>query len=214
MADWDQLLAELDRELNPSASPHEARSQGTAPARKHSTEGLLPRQCQPVLLGGALIPMGWGSNLNPRSCDQLLCLSCDSKVVFYDNFQWNKEVDYLFLRNNFPDFHRLQAGLSSRPGCRAYACQCQHRSRRKVSPTQKRVVRHWAIKTRVGGPGEPFWSRSRSCPTRIFWFSLISGRPTEGKTWSRCRSHSYTKTGLLASFIWAKAVSLRVRLRG
>ncbi|KAK3744457.1 hypothetical protein QZH41_012876, partial [Actinostola sp. cb2023] len=62
------------------------------------------------------------------TCDQLRCTSCDFKVVTFDNFQWQADCDYLFFRNNVPDFRKLKAKLIPKRGVRAYACQCTWRS--------------------------------------------------------------------------------------
>jgi len=51
-----------------------------------------------------------------RACDQLLCTQCDFKVVSFDDYQWNSECDYLFFRNNAPDFARLRVKLNKKKG--------------------------------------------------------------------------------------------------
>lgn len=51
-----------------------------------------------------------------RTCDQLRCTDCDFKVSTFDNFQWKKDTDYLFLRNNMPDFDRLRSKLMPKKG--------------------------------------------------------------------------------------------------
>ena len=50
------------------------------------------------------------------------------KVVSFDHFRWDVTADYLFLRNNVPEFERLREKLVPLTGCRAYACQCRQRS--------------------------------------------------------------------------------------
>lgn len=51
-----------------------------------------------------------------RACDQLRCTSCDFKVVFYDNVQWDSSCDYIFFRNNVPDYQRLCCKLKNKKG--------------------------------------------------------------------------------------------------
>ncbi|OWF35625.1 protein C8orf37 homolog [Mizuhopecten yessoensis] len=93
--------------------------------------GMRPesaRKCFPVYIGGSASSLGMGNSMNPRCCDQMRCTSCDFKVAIFDNFEWDASTDYLFLRNNCPDFQRLKPKLHSKRGCRAYCCQCCHRS--------------------------------------------------------------------------------------
>ncbi|KAK3085850.1 hypothetical protein FSP39_009639 [Pinctada imbricata] len=71
---------------------------------------------------------GMASSLSKKACDRLRCTSCDFKVYSFDNFQWDSNTDYLFLRNNVPDFHRLKSNLIPAKGYRGYCCQCSHRS--------------------------------------------------------------------------------------
>ncbi|XP_067365842.1 cilia- and flagella-associated protein 418 isoform X2 [Channa argus] len=59
-----------------------------------------------------------------KSCDQLRCISCDFRVLMFDDCEWDSSCDYLFLRNNMPDCQRLRAKLKKMRGLRAYACQC------------------------------------------------------------------------------------------
>ncbi|XP_044062923.1 protein C8orf37 homolog isoform X2 [Siniperca chuatsi] len=59
-----------------------------------------------------------------KSCDQLRCISCDFRVLMFDDCEWDSSCDYLFLRNNMPDRQKLGAKLKKRRGLRAYACQC------------------------------------------------------------------------------------------
>lgn len=51
-----------------------------------------------------------------RSCDTLRCTSCDFKVASFDDFDWESSTDYLFLRNNAPDFDRLKSKLTRKKG--------------------------------------------------------------------------------------------------
>ena len=51
-----------------------------------------------------------------RACDRLRCTDCDFCVCVFHNYAWDSSVDYLFLRNNIPDFDRLKSKLRSRKG--------------------------------------------------------------------------------------------------
>ncbi|XP_034980393.1 cilia- and flagella-associated protein 418 isoform X2 [Zootoca vivipara] len=63
-----------------------------------------------------------------RTCDQLRCTACDFCVLQYDDFQWDQSCDYLFFRNNMPEFRKLRTKMLTKKGSRAYACQCTWRS--------------------------------------------------------------------------------------
>lgn len=134
MADLDELLdeltAELDDNLHPQTPvPHlPASLKSTTTIPKRIPNSSLTKKCSPVFLSGSMTAVGLGSHGSPRSCDKLICLACDCRVVSFDNYQWTEDVDYLFLRNNYPDFSRLQCNMRPRRGSRAYACQCQHQN--------------------------------------------------------------------------------------
>lgn len=42
--------------------------------------------------------------------------------IFYSN--WDKTVNYLFFRNNHPDYDKLKKSLKPCIGGAAYCCQC------------------------------------------------------------------------------------------
>ncbi|EDO49219.1 predicted protein [Nematostella vectensis] len=95
-----------------------------------STPGLTAHKskCFTLLLGGTRFSKGLCTVSEQRTCDKLRCTSCDFKVVVFDNYAWDGDCDYLFFRNNVPDFHKLKVKLKTRKGTRAYACQCCWRS--------------------------------------------------------------------------------------
>ena len=68
--------------------------------------------------------------MNFRACDRLRCTACDFRVVMYSDYKWDKSVDYLFLRNNVPDFNRLSAKLR-----RVKGEECQHRKQKYIELT-------------------------------------------------------------------------------
>ena len=53
---------------------------------------------------------------NFRACDKLRCTDCDFKICMFDNFVWDSATDYLFLRNNIPDFSKLKSKLKPKSG--------------------------------------------------------------------------------------------------
>ncbi|XP_048752920.2 cilia- and flagella-associated protein 418-like isoform X2 [Ostrea edulis] len=90
-------------------------------------------QVEPIAKGSVpSAPNGTATDLRPasgrKSCDKLRCTSCDFKVCSFDNYEWHPDTDYLFLRNNAPDYHRLKTNLVPKRGSRSYCCQCCLRS--------------------------------------------------------------------------------------
>lgn len=96
--------------------------------------GDSKKRCFPVYLGGSSIITGLSSNLKQRTCDNLHCIRCDFKVSSFDNFMWRNITDYIFLRNNMPDFNKLKVNLQTKSGWRAYSCQCQYCSVKDLTP--------------------------------------------------------------------------------
>ncbi|KAL4234330.1 hypothetical protein ACF0H5_005981 [Mactra antiquata] len=94
--------------------------------RQGSQSRPIVSKCFPVCIGGSAVSKGLGNTVNRRSCDRLRCTSCDFKVASFDDFGWDSSTDYLFLRNNAPDFERLKSKLSRMKGYRSYCCQCSH----------------------------------------------------------------------------------------
>ncbi|XP_061188462.1 cilia- and flagella-associated protein 418-like [Saccostrea echinata] len=119
--DIDDLLDDIQVEPIPKAS----RSVPNNISDFRPTSG---RKCFPVYLGGSMCSQGIASSVSQRACDKLRCTSCDFKVCSFDNFEWSRDTDYLFLRNNAPDYERLKTNMVPRKGSRAYCCQCCHRS--------------------------------------------------------------------------------------
>ncbi|ELU14363.1 hypothetical protein CAPTEDRAFT_207302 [Capitella teleta] len=95
---------------------------------RQSSEKQATKKCFPVFIGGTETPLGLSTTVNSRACNGLRCTDCDFKISTFDGFKWHASVDYLFLRNNMPDFHRLNPKLIKKKGCRAYACQCKWKS--------------------------------------------------------------------------------------
>lgn len=141
------VFAEVDDLLELGAPPAATKPTplsrgGTATmlfARRESLDETVKAQvakCYPVLLGDPTIPLGLNKGDARKACSALRCTSCDFKVCMFDNVAWDDSCDYLFLRNNVPDFGKLQAKLSPTPGARAYACQCTWRSIHKLTPVR------------------------------------------------------------------------------
>ncbi|XP_047453740.1 cilia- and flagella-associated protein 418 [Mugil cephalus] len=124
-ADIDALLEELLEE-DGSSSPHSKTEPfpREAQVEKRLSSHSGGRKCCPVFIGGSSVTNGVGTATSKRSCDQLRCISCDFRVLMFDDCEWDSSCDYLFLRNNMPDRQKLRARLKKRRGVRAYSCQC------------------------------------------------------------------------------------------
>jgi len=86
--------------------------------------GSTKTKCRTVFIGGSNYTSGQASLKEKRTCSNLRCTNCDFKVIQIDDCEWHSSVDYLFLRNNMPDFNRIKKKLVKNNGSRAYACQC------------------------------------------------------------------------------------------
>jgi hypothetical protein len=116
----DELLNDEDDEI----SAHPSLVPSTYTTTK-TTASLDNKQCHPsVLLGGPQASQMGMNSYNNMSCNALHCTSCDFRIAWFDGYRWSKSVDYLFLRNNAPDFLKLKRELVSSPKYRAYSCQC------------------------------------------------------------------------------------------
>ncbi|KAM9724110.1 cilia- and flagella-associated protein 418 [Menidia menidia] len=115
--------------------------------KEHQDEKKLPgpsgRKCCPVFLGGSSVINGIGTATSKRSCDQLRCISCDFRVLMFDDCEWDPSCDYLFLRNNMPDRQKLRTKLRKRRGLRAYACQCSWLSMSEPADVREQPQLRW-----------------------------------------------------------------------
>ncbi|XP_030880071.1 protein C8orf37 homolog [Leptonychotes weddellii] len=81
--------------------------------------------------------------ISQKACDHLRCIACDFWVVSYDDYMWDKSCDYLFFRNNMPEFHKLRTKLVKKKGTRAYACQCSWRTIEDLTDLQTDHQLRW-----------------------------------------------------------------------
>ncbi|XP_051577721.1 cilia- and flagella-associated protein 418-like [Myxocyprinus asiaticus] len=100
-------------------------------------------KCCPVFLGGSSVPHGIGTSISQRACNQLRCTSCDFGVAIFDDLEWDSSCDYLFFRNNMPDYYKLKAKLRRKKGGRAYACQCSWHSALSLSDLRDQHQLKW-----------------------------------------------------------------------
>ncbi|XP_069576014.1 cilia- and flagella-associated protein 418 [Brachyistius frenatus] len=123
--DIDVLLEELlEEDHRDSPQPKMKHFPKGPQVEKKLSSQFGGRKCCPVFVGGSAVTNGVGTATSKRSCDQLRCISCDFRVLMFDDSEWDSSCDYLFLRNNVPDRQKLRTKLKKRRGLRAYACQC------------------------------------------------------------------------------------------
>ncbi|XP_060241960.1 cilia- and flagella-associated protein 418 isoform X3 [Meriones unguiculatus] len=142
--DLDSLINEIFEEPNfdkKSFQKFKSKSSSNTSVRA-SIQGLS-KSCSPVYLSGSAIPCGIGTNTSQRACDRLRCVACDFRVVSYSDYVWDESCDYLFFRNNMPEFHKLKAKLVKKKGARAYACQCSWRSIEELTELQTDHELRW-----------------------------------------------------------------------
>ncbi|XP_045139870.1 cilia- and flagella-associated protein 418 isoform X2 [Echinops telfairi] len=81
--------------------------------------------------------------LGKRACDRLRCIACDFRIVSYNDYMWDTSCDYLFFRNNMPEFQKLKTKLVQKKGARAYACQCSWRTIEELTDLQNDHQLRW-----------------------------------------------------------------------
>ncbi|XP_069847205.1 cilia- and flagella-associated protein 418 isoform X1 [Dipodomys merriami] len=141
--DLDSLINEIFEEPNLDRKTFKLKSRSSGnTSTKASIQGLS-KSCGPVYLSGSSVPWGIGTNTSQRACDRLRCIACDFWVVSYSDYMWDKSCDYLFFRNNMPDFHKLKTKLVTKKGARAYACQCSWRTIEELTNLQTDHQLRW-----------------------------------------------------------------------
>ncbi|XP_005362359.1 protein C8orf37 homolog [Microtus ochrogaster] len=142
--DLDSLINEIFEEPNFEKKPFQKfKSKSSSNTSVRASVQGLSKSCSPVYLSGSAIPCGIGTNTSPRACDQLRCIACDFRIVSYNDYMWDKSCDYLFFRNNMPEFHKLKAKLVQKKGARAYACQCSWRTVEELTDLQTEHQLRW-----------------------------------------------------------------------
>ena len=134
----DELLVELSEVTLPTASsPSSTRK--TAKIQIPSPEDLdklldgvatspaRPRgsKCNLLQLAGTRYKRGCNASMTDQVvCDRIYCTTCDHRVIQIQDSVWTGLVDYLFLRNNYPNLTKLSPLLRKEVGAVAYCCQC------------------------------------------------------------------------------------------
>eukprot|EP00695_Tsukubamonas_globosa_P002674 TRINITY_DN3863_c0_g1_i1.p1 TRINITY_DN3863_c0_g1~~TRINITY_DN3863_c0_g1_i1.p1 ORF type:complete len:218 (-),score=35.86 TRINITY_DN3863_c0_g1_i1:77-730(-) len=128
MGSFSSLSAPPLSTSRPASGLASARGDSSMP-RAPSSSGLSKQKCTHIFLGGPECPEGCCVLSSDRKrCTNLRCTKCDFKVQCLDEQAWTKSVDYLFLRNNFPDVEKLKKNLVKKKGHAAYSCQCSWRT--------------------------------------------------------------------------------------
>ncbi|EDV29751.1 Protein C8orf37-like protein [Trichoplax sp. H2] len=101
------------------------------------------KRCYQVYLGGSKSLIGLATISSQRACNQLRCTACDFRVSYYDDYEWHQRSNYIFFRNNMPDFEKIRVNLLRKLGTRAYACQCSWKSIADVVPVDNYTDLKW-----------------------------------------------------------------------
>uniref|UniRef100_A0A8C8UPK4 Cilia- and flagella-associated protein 418 n=1 Tax=Peromyscus maniculatus bairdii TaxID=230844 RepID=A0A8C8UPK4_PERMB len=142
--DLDSLINEIFEEPNfDKKSFQKFKSNSSSNTSVRASIQGLSKSCSPVYLSGSAIPCGIGTHTSQRACDRLRCVACDFRIVIYNDYMWDKSCDYLFFRNNMPEFHKLKAKLIQKEGARAYACQCSWRTVEELTDLQADHQLRW-----------------------------------------------------------------------
>jgi hypothetical protein len=120
----NELPDDLDAILNDPDFETEIR----APTKPSKLKRCIPKKCTVVHIGKNELSIG------QTTCPNIRCMKCDCGVICFDDYEWIGDIEYLFLRNNYPDFDRLQSKLKPTKNSTAYACQCNSVSTRGQAP--------------------------------------------------------------------------------
>ncbi|XP_068942697.1 cilia- and flagella-associated protein 418 [Petaurus breviceps papuanus] len=141
--DLDGLINEIFEEPCFDKKSVKLKSKSSNHTSVRTSIQVLGKRCSPVYIGGSSAPCGIGTNTSQRTCDQLRCTACDFRVLSFDDYMWDKSCDYLFFRNNMPEFNKLKAKMTKRKGTRAYACQCSWRDVEELTDLQTDQQLRW-----------------------------------------------------------------------
>uniref|UniRef100_A0A4W2HH74 Cilia- and flagella-associated protein 418 n=1 Tax=Bos indicus x Bos taurus TaxID=30522 RepID=A0A4W2HH74_BOBOX len=141
--DLDSLINEIFEEPHFDKKHFKLKSKSSGNTSVRASIQGLGKSCSPVYIGGSTVPCGIGTNASPRACDHLRCTACDFWVESYDDYRWDKSCDYLFFRNNMPEFHKLKTKLVKKKGTRAYACQCSWKAVEELTDLQTDHQLRW-----------------------------------------------------------------------
>lgn len=141
--DLDTLIKEIFEEPTFDKKPFKVKSKSSDNTSIRASIQGLGKSCSPVYLGGSSVPCGIGTNISQRACDHLRCITCDFRVVSYNDCMWDKSCDYLFFRNSMPEFHKLKTKLVKKKGTRAYACQCSWRTIEELTELHTDHLLRW-----------------------------------------------------------------------
>ncbi|KAK2902741.1 hypothetical protein QQF64_010421 [Cirrhinus molitorella] len=139
--DIDAMLQEILDDDYQSINTHEPIAAKTSTRDSYSE--TTSKKCCPVFLGGSSVPHGLGTSVSQRACNCLRCTSCDFSIIMFDDHEWDSTCDYLFFRNNMPDYHKLKVKLRRKKGGRAYACQCSWHSTVVLSDLREQQQLKW-----------------------------------------------------------------------
>ena len=125
----DDLIAQLEED-----SIVRSNNTNVLPMVNLAMTALPKSKCIMVYLSGTSTADGLYLGGKPKSCDHLRCIGCDFQVMIFPKSKWNLDVDYLFFRNSVPESCKLRSKLEYSQEYKAYCCQCQWTSIRRLEP--------------------------------------------------------------------------------
>lgn len=108
-ADIDDILSDPDLNFSSVGTP------ANVPKASSLSDSSSKKKCPVVYLGSA--------SSSGQICSNMRCSSCDCAVMAFQDRTWAEDIEYLFLRNNYPD--KLAQKLKQSKGSRSYCCQCK-----------------------------------------------------------------------------------------
>jgi len=103
-------------------------------------------KCTTVCIGGL---EGITIGNNQKSCSKLRCTSCDFNCIYFNDYEWTNNVDYLFFRNHVPNTEKLLQELKPKKGYTSICCQCSWITVNKTIPIS--FIKNKKIKWVCGG---------------------------------------------------------------
>lgn len=136
----EELIHSNDFDLNPIS---EENKEGQFQIDSYNHIGLSPSprspvkstqvsvHCADIFIGPpSLLPGITTTPIEPHFCKNLQCINCDHIVLRFPDRKWASNVDYLFLRNNYPN--KVDTRLVPSPGFCAFCCQCTFKDTDKL----------------------------------------------------------------------------------
>ncbi|GMH79747.1 hypothetical protein TL16_g08256 [Triparma laevis f. inornata] len=111
----------------PSTSPSSNSLPSTTTFTTSSNQHAIgtKQKCKIPFCGGTSYKTGICLGVMSQTvCPRMRCTQCNFLVCRFTDKEWEKDVDYIFFRNNSPDEQKLKVKYVDKEGSAAYCCQC------------------------------------------------------------------------------------------